>query len=205
MSSTVYFASARASLWDYRYSLMGKLEEVLLRLDFAARFQAGEYVAVKTHFGSEGAHRIVRPAFIRKVVDALRAVGAKPFVTDTVRIRGWDYLEVANQNGLNPQSLGCPVILADGLFGCDSIAVPAGPRPGRGAPSPPPSTTPRHGGRLALQGAHPGRLRRGDQEPGHGRRGRPRPQRRLEKARGHLHAAQGKVRSSATSRPASSA
>lgn len=29
MSNTVYFASARAPLWDYRYSLRGKLEEVL--------------------------------------------------------------------------------------------------------------------------------------------------------------------------------
>jgi uncharacterized Fe-S center protein len=127
MASTVYFASARATRWDYRYSIPGKLEEVLLRLDLAARFQPGEYVAVKTHFGSEGAYRIVRPAFVRKVVEAIRAVGAKPFVTDTVRIRGWDYLEVANENGLNPQSLGCPVILADGLFGCDSVVVPAGP------------------------------------------------------------------------------
>ena len=127
MASTVYFASARATRWDYHYSLLGKLEEVLLRLDFAGHFAPGEYVAIKMHFGSEGAHRIVRPALVRKVVDALRAVQAKPFVTDTVRIGGWDYLEVANQNGLNPQSLNCPVILADGLFGFDSIAVPAGP------------------------------------------------------------------------------
>ncbi len=127
MASTVFFASARASRWDYRYSLAGKLEEVLKRLRLSGRFEPGEYVAVKMHFGSEGSHRIVRPFFVRKVVEAVRATGAKPFVTDTVRIRGWDYLEVANQEGLNPQSLGCPVILADGLFGFDSIAVPAGP------------------------------------------------------------------------------
>jgi uncharacterized Fe-S center protein len=126
MSNTVYFASARAALWDYRYSLRAKLEEVLRRLDLGDRFESGEHVAIKLHFGSPGAHRIVRPALIRTVVDALLAVGAKPFVTDTVRIGGWDYLEVANQNGLNPQAMGCPVVLADGLFGCDSITVPAG-------------------------------------------------------------------------------
>ncbi len=125
--SIVYYTPARATRWEYRASLVGRLEVLLDRLELAKRFQPGEYVAIKTHFGSEGAHRIVRPIFLRKVVEAVRKAGAKPFVTDTVRIAGWDYLEVANQEGLNPQSLGCPVILADGLFGHDSIVVPAGP------------------------------------------------------------------------------
>jgi len=127
MGSTVLFTSARATRWDYRYSLVGRLEETLRRLDLAGRFEAGEYIAIKTHFGSPGVHRIVRPLFLRRIVEAVRATGAKPFVTDTVRIRGWDYLEVANQEGLNPLSMDCPVVLADGLFGYDSVVVPAGP------------------------------------------------------------------------------
>jgi uncharacterized Fe-S center protein len=69
----------------------------------------------------------VRPRFLRVLADAVKAVGGKPFVCDTVRIQGWDYLEVANQNGINPHSVGCPVIIADGLFGYDSIEVQAGP------------------------------------------------------------------------------
>jgi uncharacterized Fe-S center protein len=40
---------------------------------------------------------------------------------------GLDYLEVANQNGLNHLSCGAPLVLADGLYGRDSILVPAGP------------------------------------------------------------------------------
>jgi uncharacterized Fe-S center protein len=64
---------------------------------------------------------------LRKVVDAVKQTGAEPFVTDTVRIRGLDYLEVANQNGLNHLSCGAPLVLADGLYGMDSILVPAGP------------------------------------------------------------------------------
>jgi uncharacterized Fe-S center protein len=127
MTATVYFASARATRWDYSHSLVARLEELLSRLDPASRFQEGEYIAIKTHFGSPGAHRIVRPIFLRKVVEAVRKVGAKPFVTDTVRIEGWDYLEVANQEGINTLSMGCPVVLADGLFGHDSLPVPAGP------------------------------------------------------------------------------
>lgn len=125
--SKVYFAPARARHWDYSASQVARLERLIQEMDFGSAIAEGEYVAIKTHFGSEGAHRIVRPVFLRKIVEGVKAVGGKPFVCDTVRIQGWDYLEVANQNGINPQSVGCPVILADGLFGCDSIEVQAGP------------------------------------------------------------------------------
>jgi uncharacterized Fe-S center protein len=124
--SKVFFASARATKWKYDDSMPGKLERLLRECDLAGVFETNEWVAIKTHFGSEGAHRIVRPVFLRKVVDALKAIGAKPFVTDTVRIKGLDYLEVANQNGINHLSVGAPVVIADGLYGNDNIMVKAG-------------------------------------------------------------------------------
>ncbi len=124
--SKVYFASARSMKWKYDDSMPGKLERLLKEFNLSNYFEPKEWVAVKTHFGSEGAHRIVRPIFLRKVVDALKSINAKPFVTDTVRIKGLDYLEVANQNGINHLSVGAPVILADGLYGNDSIIVKAG-------------------------------------------------------------------------------
>ena len=127
MSSKVYFAPARARRWDYSASQVAGLERLIEKLDFGSHVAEGEYVAIKTHLGSYGAHRIVRPRFLRVIADALKAAGGKPFVCDTVRIPGWDYLEVANQNGINPQSVGCPVIMADGLFGYDSVEVQAGP------------------------------------------------------------------------------
>lgn len=122
----VYFAPARVKKWKYSESLPGKLERLLSDIDLSRYFQKDEWVAIKTHFGSEGAHRIVRPVFLRKVVEALRSIGAKPFITDTVRIKGLDYLEVANQNGINHLSCGAPVVLADGLYGNDNIMVKAG-------------------------------------------------------------------------------
>lgn len=124
--SKVYYAAARARKWKYDDSMPGKLETLLKEFNISAYFGPKEWVAVKTHFGSEGAHRIVRPIFLRKVVDALSAIGAKPFVTDTVRIKGLDYLEVANQNGINHLSVGAPVVLADGLYGHDNLMVKAG-------------------------------------------------------------------------------
>jgi uncharacterized Fe-S center protein len=125
--SKVYFSTARTLKWDYRHSVPGKLETLLDQMNFSKRFEKDEWVAIKTHWGSEGAFRIVPPVLIRKVVDAIKKTGAKPFVTDTVRIMGLDYIEVANQSGLNHLSCGAPVVLADGLYGKDNILVKAGP------------------------------------------------------------------------------
>ncbi len=125
--SKVYFSTARTLRWDYSHSGPGKLETLLQKMNFAERFTEDEWVAIKTHWGSHGAFRIVPPVMIRKVVEAVKKTGAKPFVTDTVRIMGLDYIEVANQNGLNHLSCGAPVVLADGLFGRDSILIKAGP------------------------------------------------------------------------------
>jgi uncharacterized Fe-S center protein len=124
--SKVYFASARSKKWQYEESLPGKLEAALKEMGMLNYFSPDEWVAVKTHFGSEGAHRVIRPVFLRKVVEALKRMGAKPFVTDSVRIKGLDYLEVACQNGINQLSVGAPVVLADGLYGNDNIMVRAG-------------------------------------------------------------------------------
>jgi len=60
------------------------------------------------------------------VVEAVKEVGGKPFVCDTTRIPGIEYLEAASQNGINAATLGCPVVLADGLFGKNCVKVEAG-------------------------------------------------------------------------------
>jgi uncharacterized Fe-S center protein len=124
--SKVYFTSARVKKWKYAESMPGKLERLLREINLDRYFEPKEWVAVKTHFGSEGAHRTVRAIFLRKIVDALKMAGTKPFVTDTVRIMGLDYIEVANQNGINQLSVGAPVVLADGLYGQDNVMVQAG-------------------------------------------------------------------------------
>jgi uncharacterized Fe-S center protein len=122
----VYFSSARALKWKYDDSMPGKLERLLKEVGLGNYFSPKEWVAVKTHFGSEGAHRVVRPIFLRKVVEGLKGIGARPCVVDTVRIKGLDYLDVANQNGINHLSVDAPVLLADGLYGRDNMMVKAG-------------------------------------------------------------------------------
>lgn len=122
----IFFTSARSEDYSYETSMVAKLEKMLKKMELSKYISKGDYVAVKTHFGSEGGHRIIRPIFLRRVVEEVKAVGGKPFVTDTVRLKGLDYLETANMEGINHLSVGCPVILADGLFGRNSVKVKAG-------------------------------------------------------------------------------
>jgi uncharacterized Fe-S center protein len=125
--SAVYFAESRARVWNYDYSVPAKLEELIARIDLSQYITPGEYVAIKMHLGSRGAFRIVRPNFVRMIADAIKDAGGKPFVTDSVRMMGWEYLDNANRLGINRSSLGVPVVLADGLYGRDGIVVKAGP------------------------------------------------------------------------------
>jgi uncharacterized Fe-S center protein len=128
--STVYYVSARATKWSYKESLAGRFETLLGEIPLSKYIKKKEPVALKTHFGSEGAHRVVRPLFLRKVASTVRQAGGKPFVTDTVRIQGLDYLRVANENGINEQACGAPVLLADGIFGNDNVSVSSGEEQG---------------------------------------------------------------------------
>ena len=122
----LYFTSARTPEISYEVSMVAKLEEILEQANLSTYIKEGDYVAIKTHFGSRGGHRVIRPIFLRKIADAVKKVGGRPFVTDTVRPKGLDYLEIANMQGINHLSVGCPVILADGLFGKNYVRVYAG-------------------------------------------------------------------------------
>ncbi len=64
--SKVYFASARVRKWKYEESMPGKLERLLKEIGLMNYFSPEEWVAIKTHFGSHGAHRVVRPVFLKK-------------------------------------------------------------------------------------------------------------------------------------------
>jgi len=123
----VWHLTARAHKFDYRDSLLGRLEKALARYPLHEAIAADEVVPVKIHFGSRGAVQTIRPAYVAAAVEAVRRLGAHPFVTDTVRMLGHEYLAVANRNGYNQAALGCPVLLADGIFGNDSVEIDAGP------------------------------------------------------------------------------
>lgn len=126
MKSKVYQITAQSKSFVYDSGLMGKFEKFLERFDLKKYIPEDELVPVKMHLGNNGAFKTIRPQFVKKVVDAVKKVPAKPFVTDSVRVPGYEYLEIAQEAGYTHLTLGAPVIMADGIFGNDTIKVYAG-------------------------------------------------------------------------------
>lgn len=126
MKSKVYFINSRVEKFDYKYSLSGRLEKILGKINLSRYFSKDELVPIKMHLGNPGGHGVVRSNFVKLIADQIKRAGARPFVTDSTRLKPYDYLMVANDFGYNQLTLGVPVIIADGIFGLDSVGVKAG-------------------------------------------------------------------------------
>jgi uncharacterized Fe-S center protein len=126
MGAKVYQILPRSKRYKYESGLMGKFENFLKDFEVSKYIGENEVVPLKMHLGNEGAFKTIRPQFVQKVVERIKHIPAKPFITDSVRIGGYDYLDVANKAGYNHLSLGAPIIIADGIYGNDSIKVKAG-------------------------------------------------------------------------------
>jgi uncharacterized Fe-S center protein len=83
----------------------------------------GDSVAVKAHMGEYGGSAYLRPPIVRRVCDLIKEAGGNPFVTDTTtlypqgRFTAGKYLATAARNGFIEESVGAPVIIADGERG----------------------------------------------------------------------------------------
>jgi uncharacterized Fe-S center protein len=90
---------------------------------------AGDSVAVKVHMGEYGGSAYLRPPIVRRVCDLIKEAGGKPFVTDTTalyplgRFTARQYLATAAYNGFTEESMGAPVVIADGKRGYDGELV----------------------------------------------------------------------------------
>ncbi len=90
----------------------------------------GRFVAIKLHFGELGNLSYLRPNYAKAVVDVVKELGGKPFLTDCntmypgYRKNALEHLQCAWENGFTPLSAGCPILIADGLKGTDDVLVP---------------------------------------------------------------------------------
>ena len=128
MASKVYFTNFRTT---YRENLPKKLARLvkqagmLEQIDFENKF-----TAIKIHFGEPGNLSYLRPNYAKVIVDLIKAEGGKVFLTDCNtlyvgrRKNALDHLEAAYENGYNPFTTGCHVIIGDGLKGTDEVLVP---------------------------------------------------------------------------------
>ena len=127
MASKVFFTDARSKMGK---SLPKKLRSLLRTAGFAGFIEEGDMVALKVHWGEAENTGYIRPPFVRTVVDAVRQASGRPFVTDTnvlyraARHDALGNLEAAAMNGFTRETLGAPVIVADGIKGRDGVDVP---------------------------------------------------------------------------------
>lgn len=126
-ASTVYFTNLRT---NPNSNLLDKVERLCLRAGINTLPLKDSFIAIKIHFGEPGNVAYLRPNFAARIADLLRKLGGKPFLTDCNtlysgrRANAVDHLESAMENGYNPISAKCQVMIADGLKGTDQREIP---------------------------------------------------------------------------------
>lgn len=130
MPRDVFFAGQRAK--SPKTSTTAKVERLIARLGMENFVKPGDLVAIKIHFGELGNDSFISPVFARKIADAVRAAGGRPFFTDTntlysgARSNGVQHCETAIAHGFDFAVCGAPVIIADGIKSGDWREVPIG-------------------------------------------------------------------------------
>jgi uncharacterized Fe-S center protein len=125
MKSEVYFQRMGKGqrVRDCFQAVLGNLDPYL------SKFEKGAFVGIKMTIGDKGSTGYIKPESVGLLVKKLKKQGAKPFVFDTnVIYRGQrqnavDHLTLAYNKGFTPGKLGCPYIIADGVFGSDSVSI----------------------------------------------------------------------------------
>lgn len=123
----VYYTDFRAKIGE---GLPTKLKRLIKAAGIGDIDMDGKFVVVKMHFGELGNLSFLRPNYARAVVDVVKEFGGVPFLTDCntlypgSRKNAIEHLYCAWENGFTPMTVGCPIIIGDGLKGTDDIEVP---------------------------------------------------------------------------------
>ena len=120
--SKVYFTDLRTKPG---LNLLDKLERLVKRAGIENIDFKNQFTAIKIHFGEPGNLAYLRPNYAAKIVSMIKELGGLVFLTDSNtlysgrRANAVDHLLAAQENGFNPLSVGCNVIIADGIKGTD--------------------------------------------------------------------------------------
>lgn len=123
----VYYTDFRAKLGE---GLPTKFKRLIKTAGIGDIDMDGKFVAIKMHFGELGNISFLRPNYAKAVADVVKELGGVPFLTDCntlypgSRKNAIEHLYCAWENGFTPLSVGCPVIIGDGLKGTDDVEVP---------------------------------------------------------------------------------
>jgi uncharacterized Fe-S center protein len=111
--------------------MLDKIEHIFSKLGLKKAIKKGHKVMIKTHFGAWGNTNYIRPSYVRKMVELVKASGGHPYVTETCglgygaggsyggRTTAPEYISMAALNGFTEGTVGAPIIMADGYWGTD--------------------------------------------------------------------------------------
>jgi uncharacterized Fe-S center protein len=125
--SKVYFTNLRTTP---KLNLLQKLEKLVKKagieqIDFKSKF-----TVIKIHFGEPGNLAFLRPNYAKVIADLVKSLGGKVFLSDCNtlyvgrRKNALEHLDAAYENGYNPFTTGCQIIIGDGLKGTNEAYVP---------------------------------------------------------------------------------
>ena len=126
--SKVYFSDFRTKA--YGMNMPDKFKKLIKLAGIDKIDMENKIVAIKMHFGELGNISYLRPNYARALVEVIKELGGKPFLTDCntlypgYRKNALEHLECAWANGFTPLTVGCPIIIGDGVKGTDDILVP---------------------------------------------------------------------------------
>ena len=125
--SKVYYTDFRTKLGE---GLPTKLKRLIKKAGIGDIDMDQKFVAIKMHFGELGNLGFLRPNYAKAVADVVKEMGGLPFLTDCntlypgSRKNALEHLQCAWENGFTPLTVGCPVLIGDGLKGTDDVDVP---------------------------------------------------------------------------------
>ena len=105
--------------WDTDRNMLKEADRLYNAAGTFDCVEKGDLVAVKLHVGELGNPYYVQPYFVHDIVNRVKELGGKPFLTDSntyyhaQRNNGYDHMITAMMNGFSM----APFIVADGLRG----------------------------------------------------------------------------------------
>ena len=128
MPSTVYFIDLRATYQKIPGAQVGRTHRG--RWGWPPRSSPAGSPPSSCISAKKGNTAFIRPVFVRRFVEAVKAAGGHPFLTDAntlyvgTRSDAPGHLITATENGFAYSVVGAPLVIADGLRGHSTVAVP---------------------------------------------------------------------------------
>jgi len=130
MTSTVFFI--KGSRKDSDALLARKALKVFERLDLCKNINKEDFVGLKIHFGEKDNKGYIKPPWLKDLIKQLKSITQRVFITDTNtlyvgnRSNACDHLKLAQEHGFSLETLGIPVLIADGLIGRNDEEINVG-------------------------------------------------------------------------------